>query len=72
MGDERILHGVQDPILDKPLDRLYLPVFVLDRKRQTAVDTFTIHKDGAGTTSALIASLLGSGQAQVIAERIQQ
>jgi hypothetical protein len=72
MGDERILHGVQDTILGKPLDRPYLAVFVLDRKRQTAVDPFAIHQDGAGTARALIASLLGSGQAQVIAKRIQQ
>lgn len=53
------------------LDRRDGAPVTLHRERQTGEDALAIDQDGAGPASALVAALLGAGQAQVIAEKVE-
>jgi hypothetical protein len=71
--DERLLHRVQHAVVGgQPLDRGDLTALAGDRERQTGQHPPAIHPDRAGPTGALVTALLGSGQPEVLAQRVEQ
>jgi hypothetical protein len=69
---EPFLNGVQRSILLQPLDCGDLSPIRLDRKEATGLDGLTIEVDGTGATVTGLASDVGAGQAQDIAEAVDQ
>jgi hypothetical protein len=53
-------------------DRRYLMAFTYDGKRQACKDTPTVNPDGASATGSLVASLLGTGKFEMLAECVEQ
>ncbi|KQR35760.1 hypothetical protein ASF91_22055 [Rhizobium sp. Leaf155] len=64
--DERRLHRMQIVGLTKTFNGGDFVTFMHDRKRQTGVDATTIDHDSACTALAMVASLFGSGEMQVL------
>src|SRR5215469_10219777 len=72
MGDERLLQRVQVLAISQPLNRDDLGVLVRDGERQAAIDASPVKQDGAGATLPVVAALLGAGEAEPLAQRVQQ
>ena len=70
--DERRLHGVQIARLTKTFDGGDFVTFMHDRKRQTGIDATTIDHDSTCTALAMVASLFGSGEMQVLPESVKE
>jgi hypothetical protein len=66
------LHRMQDLGTPQSFNRRYSIAFVHDRKREARIDAPAIYKNRARTALAMIASLLGPGQMDVLAQRIQE
>ncbi len=56
----------------KPFDGGDVTSLILNGQRQAGIDALAIHKDSAGATRALIAALLGSREAQIVAHEVKQ
>src|SRR5262245_40544167 len=70
--DERLLERVQPVALRQALDRRDPGAGVHDGEREAGVDAPPVDQDGAGAALAVVAALLGPGQAEVLAQRVQQ
>jgi hypothetical protein len=69
---ETFLNRVQRSILLQAFNGGDLPPIRLDRKEATGLDGLAVEVDGTGTTVAGLASNVGAGQAQDIAEAVDQ
>src|SRR3984885_9198903 len=69
---ERCLHGVQVSGLAESFDGGDLVPFVHDGQRQTGVDAAAVHVDGAGSALAVVATFLGAGQTDGLAQAVEQ
>jgi hypothetical protein len=70
--DERFLQRMQIVAVGQPLDRRdRLPV-VHHRQREARIDPAASHQYRAGAALAVIAALLGAGQREVLAQRVEQ
>src|SRR5258708_1695959 len=71
--DERLLEGVQVVAIGRqPLDGDDLGVLVRDGEGQAAIDASPVEQDGAGAALPVVAALLGAGESEPLAQRIQQ
>ena len=70
--DERLLQRMQRSSLRQPLDRRDLSAVLHDRERQAGIDPPTVDQHRAGAALPVVAALLCSGQAETIAERVEQ
>ena len=59
-------------LLAKPLHRSDLAAVVHHGQRQAGIDALAIDQHGAGAALAAVAALLGAGQVQHFAQRIEQ
>ena len=63
---------MQRVIGGEPFNRREIATVVLNRQCQARKNPFTVRQDGAGAACALVTSFLGSGQMQMLTERVQQ
>ncbi len=71
--DERLLEGVQVvAICRQPLDGDDLGILVRDSEGQAAIDASPVEQDGAGAALPVVAALLGAGESEPLAQRIQE
>lgn len=67
MRDERLLQGMQARAFRDAFDGDDLGILVRDGQRETAIDAPPIEQDSTRATLAVIAALLGAGDAQPLA-----
>jgi hypothetical protein len=73
LGEECRLHRVKSGTVGtEALDRGDRAAFDLCRKGEAGENTLAIDMDGAGAALALVASLLRAGEAQMLAQRIEE
>ena len=72
MGDKGLLNRMKSAALCHPLDRKDVSAVMTDRKRKARVDASSIDNDCAGATLAAVTALLGPGQMQPFAKKIQK
>ncbi len=72
MLDERPLQRVQALAVGKPLDGDDLGVLVRDGEREAAIHAPAIEQDGTGTALPMVAALLGTGESETFAQRVQE
>ena len=72
MLDERLLQRVQAVAVRQALDRGDLAALVLHRQRQAGVDALAVDQHRAGAAGALVAALLGAGEAEVVAQQVEE
>ena len=60
------------PGLGQPLDRRHLRALRLERRVDAGVDRLAVNDDGAAAALSLIATDLGAGQPQVVAQDLGQ
>ncbi len=73
MVDERLLESMQVVAIGRqPLDGDDLGVLVRDSQGQAAIDASSVEQDGAGPALPVVAALLGAGEAEPLAQCIQQ
>ncbi len=73
MVDERLLERMQVVAIGcQPLDGDDLGVLVRDGQGQAAIDAPAVEQDGAGSALPVVAALLGAGEAEPLAQGIQQ
>src|SRR5207342_1380760 len=72
MGNEGLLQGVEFAIRSKPFDGRDLGAVFHDGERQAGDDAPSIDEHRAGAALAVVATLLGSGEIEIFAERIEQ
>src|SRR3984957_2582563 len=70
--DEGCLHRVQVARLAKPFNRGDLVALVHHGQRQAGIDAAAVHVDGAGSALAMVAALLGAGQADGLAQAVEE
>src|SRR3954470_24846255 len=70
--DERALHRMQLVLVGQPLDRADLVPGRRDRQREAGEHPPPVDPHRAGPAGALVAALLGAGEIQVLAQRVQQ
>ena len=70
--DERCLHGMERVAGGKPLDSGDLRPLVHHCERQAGVDPPSLDQDRARAAGALVAPFLGSGQAQMLAQGVEE
>ena len=70
--DERLLHRVQLAVRREALDRRDLAALAGDGERQAGEHAAAVDPDGARAARALVAALLGAGEAEVLAQRVEQ
>src|SRR5262245_55721096 len=69
---ERLLDGMQLPVLFEAFDGLDLVSLRFDGQNGAGIDRFTIHNDRTGAAGGAIADALGPGNIQVISKRVEQ
>jgi hypothetical protein len=69
--DKCRLHRMELACRRQTFDGGDLIVLVHDGQRETGIDALAVDKDGAGAALAVIAALLGSGEADVFAQGIE-
>ena len=72
MRDEGLLHWMQAVAARHAFDGQDVRALVTDRQRQAGIDAPSIDDDRAGAALAAIAALLGSGQIEPFAQKIEQ
>ena len=72
MSDESGLHRMKLVAARDALDRQDIGAVVADRQSQARIDPSAVDQDRAGAALAAVASLLGSGQVQTLAQEIEQ
>ncbi len=70
--DERLLQRMQCAIRRQSFDGRHVGTVVHDGERETGIDPPPIHQHGARAALAVIASLLGAGKVEMVAQRIEQ
>src|SRR6476646_1517873 len=69
---ERLLERVERRLAGHPLDRLELATIRLDREHRARLRARAIDVDGAGAAVARVASDVGAGQAEVVAQEVDE
>ena len=69
--DESSLHGMQIISFGESLDGGDLVAIVHDSKTEAGVHSRAVNENGTSATLAMIAALLGSGQAEPLAEKVK-
>jgi hypothetical protein len=72
MLDQRLLDRMELSALGHALNGQNVPAWGFLRQHEAGVDRSAVHKDRAGTAVAVAASLLGAGQAQALAQQLQE
>src|SRR6266496_3760923 len=73
MRDERLLEGVQVGAIGRqPFDGDDLGVLIRDGEGEAAIDASAVEQDGTGAALPVVAALLGSGESEPLAQRIEQ
>src|SRR5262245_35671743 len=72
VADEGVLQRMERALLAEPLDGLHRPAARLHREHQAARDRLAVQVHGAGAAVAGAAALLRPGEAEALAERIEQ
>ena len=72
MRDEGRLHRMKRVALRRTLDGADHGTVMADREREAGIDPTSIDQDGAGAALPAIAALLGSGQMELLAQKIEQ
>src|SRR5208282_6903706 len=72
MPQKCLLDGVQLSFVFQPLDRQHGFSCHLADRRRAGPDRLVVHHNCAGATKALATAILGSGQAEVVAQNPQQ
>jgi hypothetical protein len=72
MLDEGGLHRVQRAVAGEPFDGRDLVALLHDRKGQAGVDPTAVDQHGAGAALPEVAPLLGAGQPEMLAQRVEQ
>ena len=73
MVDEGLLHGMQIAVrAGQALDRGDLAALGRHREREAGEGASPVDMDRAGAALALVAALLGPGEADVLAQRVEQ
>jgi hypothetical protein len=67
-----VLHRMQIVRSADTFNRCDLGVLLHHGKRQAVIDPTAVHMDCAGTALAMVATFLGPGQMQGLAQRVQQ
>ena len=70
--DERGLHGMHLVGRAETFDGRDAVAFVHHREREAGVDAASVDDHRAGATLAVIATFLGAGEVQVVAQRVEQ
>ena len=70
--DEGLLQRMQRAVGGEPLDGGDLGAVLHDDQRQAGIDAPAVDQDRAGAALALIAALLGAGQIETVAQRVEQ
>src|SRR5262249_14296705 len=70
--DERLLQRMDVVVVRKPLDRRDRFAFVRDGEREAALCADAVDQDSAGAALAVIAPLLGAGEAELLAQEVEQ
>ena len=72
MVDERLLQRMQRAVRRQSLDGGDLGAVLHDRQREAGIDPPPVDQHGAGAALAVIAALLGAGQIEMVAQRVEQ
>ena len=72
MGDEGGLHRMQLIAARDALDGEDVGAVVADRQRQARIDAPAVDQHRAGAALAAVASLLGAGQVEALAQQVEQ
>jgi hypothetical protein len=72
MRNERGLHGMQDVAVRHALDGEHIGAVAVQGQGQARIDPSTIEIHRAGAALTAIATLLGAGQMQTLAQKIEQ
>ena len=72
MGDKGLLHRMKPVALRHAFDREDVGAVVTDREREARIDPASVDDDRAGAALAAVAALLGSGQIQAFAKKIEE
>ena len=72
MLDERGLHRMHVLRRAEPLDGGDVVSLMHDHQRQTGVDPASVDDHRAGTTLAVVATLFGTGEVEMFAQRIEK
>ena len=72
MVDERLLQRMQRAVRRQALDGGDLGAVLHDRERQAGIDPPPVDQHRAGAALAVIAALLGAGQVEMVAQRVEQ
>ncbi len=72
MLHEGLLHRMQLAVPGQALDRDDAIAVAGDGQRQAGIHPHAVHQHGAGAALAVVAALLGAGQAEMVAQRIEQ
>ena len=72
MPDECGLERMQPAVGRQALDRRDLATVALRGQCQAGQDRLAVEEDCAGPAGSLVAALLGAGQAEVVAQRVEQ
>src|SRR5208337_1129824 len=70
--DEGGLHRMEPVALGEALDGDDLRAVEAQRECQTRIDPLPVHEHGAGAALPTVAALLGSGQAEALAQEIEE
>jgi hypothetical protein len=72
MFDEGFLQGMEVLGLSQPFDRGDPVAFMHDREREARIDAHSVHDHRARPALAVVAALLGAGQAEMLAQGIEK
>ena len=72
MVDERLLQRMQRAVRRQAFDRGDLGAVLHDGQRQAGIDAPAVDQHRAGAALAVVAALLGAGQVEVVAQRVEQ
>ena len=72
VGEKGLLHRMKPIALRHAFDRQDVGAVVTDRKRKARIDPSSVDDDRAGAALAAVAALLGSGQMQAFAKKIEE
>jgi hypothetical protein len=70
--DEGRLHGMKVLGLTQSLDRGDPVAFVHDSERETRIDAHSVHNHRARPALAVVATLLGAGQTEMLTQGIEK
>jgi hypothetical protein len=67
---ERVLDRVEFTVLRQAFDCSQIPSIGLNREQGTRLDGLAVQMDGAGTARSGIATDMGTGQVEILADKV--